>query len=79
MPRLQQLVTEEFPSCEVLSSISSDEVVAIGGAMEAGVLLQRGDKPKDEGKQSVPCSSLDLWLTVSLPMITNGYQWYVFV
>ena len=69
MPRLQQLVAEEFPSCEVLSSISSDEVVAIGGAIEGSGLLQKGDKVNREGKQCIPCSSQDLWLAVSFSMV----------
>ena len=64
VPRLQQLVTEEFPSCEVLCSMPSDEVVAIGGAMEAGLLQQRGGSMKEEGTQHIPCCSQDLWLMV---------------
>lgn len=41
IPRLQQLVAETFPSAEVLASISPDEVLAYGAAIEARAVTNK--------------------------------------
>ncbi|KAF2366407.1 Heat shock protein 70 family [Trinorchestia longiramus] len=45
IPRLQALVGEKFPNAEVLCSVSPDELLARGAAMEAAIVLTKHAKP----------------------------------
>jgi len=52
IPRLQQMIRDLFPDVELLSSAPPDEVIAVGAALEAGLLVGR-DGPSLE-EESVP-------------------------
>ena len=48
IPRLQQMIKDLFADVELLSSAPPDEVIAVGAAMEAGLLVGReiGSSPE---------------------------------
>jgi molecular chaperone DnaK (HSP70) len=41
IPRLQKAVADIFPNAQMLSSISPDEVIALGAATQAGLLQEK--------------------------------------
>ncbi|XP_067110721.1 heat shock 70 kDa protein 14 [Osmerus mordax] len=49
IPRLQQMIRDVFPEVEQLSSAPPDEVIAVGAAIEAGLLVGR-DSPSPEAE-----------------------------
>ncbi|XP_061570226.1 heat shock 70 kDa protein 14 [Cololabis saira] len=62
IPRLQQLIREMFPDVELLSSFPPDEVIAVGAAMEAGLLVGRDGLLSDEESVTVDVSAADILL-----------------
>ncbi|XP_029969359.1 heat shock 70 kDa protein 14 [Salarias fasciatus] len=49
IPRLQQMIREMFPDVDLLTSAPPDEVIAVGAALQAGLLVGReGLGPEDE-------------------------------
>ena len=62
IPRLQQLLQEQFPSARLLLSLPPPEVVASGAALEAGLLTGRdvGQAPHPQ----LQCAATDLWIAV---------------
>ncbi|XP_053262074.1 heat shock 70 kDa protein 14 isoform X2 [Podarcis raffonei] len=60
IPKLQQLIKELFPSVELLNSIPPDEVIPIGAAMEAGILLGRENTFLDDEILPIECSAKDI-------------------
>ncbi|XP_077194106.1 heat shock 70 kDa protein 14 isoform X2 [Paroedura picta] len=60
IPKLQQLIKDLFPTVELLNSVSPDEVIPIGAAMEAGILLGRENLFLDSDVLSVECSTKDI-------------------
>ncbi|KAM6216206.1 heat shock 70 kDa protein 14 [Rhynchocyon petersi] len=59
IPRLQQLIKDVFPSVELLNSIPPDEVIPIGAAMEAGILIGK-ENFLLEDSLLIECSSKDI-------------------
>ena len=66
IPRLQQMLREEFLSSEVLTSIAPDEVVVVGCAVEAGILGAHQGEEGDADGGMVPCTPEDVWVVVSV-------------
>lgn len=68
LPRLQQLLQEALPTSRIHTSIPPEEVVAVGAALEAGLLAEREWAGSDDGvpSGSVPCAAMELWLAVSV-------------
>nr|XP_020653423.1 heat shock 70 kDa protein 14 isoform X1 [Pogona vitticeps] len=64
MPKLQQLIKELFPMVELLNSVPPDEVIPIGAAMEAGILLGKDNTFLDDEMLSVECSAKDILVKV---------------
>ncbi|XP_061438286.1 heat shock 70 kDa protein 14 [Rhineura floridana] len=62
IPKLQQLIRELFPSVELLNSIPPDEVIPIGAAIEAGILLGRENTFLEDGMLSIECSAKDIFV-----------------
>nr|XP_056702858.1 heat shock 70 kDa protein 14 [Euleptes europaea] len=60
IPKLQQLIKDLFPTVELLNSIPPDEVIPIGAAIEAGILLGRENLFLDSEILSIECSSKDI-------------------
>lgn len=62
IPRLQQLLQEQLPSAQHLLSLPPPEVVAVGAALEAGLLTGRdvGQAPHPQ----LQCTAADLWIAV---------------
>ncbi|XP_041636878.1 heat shock 70 kDa protein 14 [Cheilinus undulatus] len=52
IPRLQQMIRDMFPDVELLSSAPPDEVIAVGAALQAGLLVG-GDRLRVEEEESV--------------------------
>lgn len=58
IPRLQQMIRDLFPDVEQLSSAPPDEVIAVGAALEAGLLVGKdGPAPEDESVYVDACAS----------------------
>uniref|UniRef100_A0A3B3X937 Heat shock 70 kDa protein 14 n=1 Tax=Poecilia mexicana TaxID=48701 RepID=A0A3B3X937_9TELE len=62
IPRLQQMIREMFPDIELLNSAPPDEVIAVGAAMEAGLLVGRDSLALEEESVAVDVSAADILL-----------------
>ncbi|XP_042728813.1 heat shock 70 kDa protein 14 isoform X2 [Lagopus leucura] len=62
IPKLQQLIKDIFPNVELLSSIPPDEVIPIGAAIEAGILLGKENPSLEEEALFIECSAKDILL-----------------
>ncbi|KAJ8381881.1 hypothetical protein SKAU_G00026590 [Synaphobranchus kaupii] len=60
IPKLQQMIQDLFPDVELLSSITPDEVIPVGAAIEAGILLGRDSSSLDEDSITVDCCARDI-------------------
>lgn len=68
IPKLQQLIKDIFPTVELLNSIPPDEVIPIGAAIEAGILLGK-ENPLLEEETLIECSAKDILLKVELKLL----------
>ncbi|KAB1254085.1 Heat shock 70 kDa protein 14 [Camelus dromedarius] len=59
IPRLQQMIKDLFPAVELLNSIPPDEVIPIGAATEAGILIGK-ENPLVEDSLKIECSTKDI-------------------
>ncbi|XP_033832194.1 heat shock 70 kDa protein 14 [Periophthalmus magnuspinnatus] len=62
IPRLQQMIQELFPEVGLLCSSPPDEVIAVGAALQAALLLNRDNLELDEDSVSVDVSAQDILL-----------------
>uniref|UniRef100_A0A3Q2PB77 Heat shock protein 14 n=1 Tax=Fundulus heteroclitus TaxID=8078 RepID=A0A3Q2PB77_FUNHE len=62
IPRLQQMIREMFPDVELLNSSPPDEVIAVGAAIEAGLLVGRDGLAPEEESVAVDVSAADILL-----------------
>nr|XP_033814932.1 heat shock 70 kDa protein 14 isoform X2 [Geotrypetes seraphini]XP_033814933.1 heat shock 70 kDa protein 14 isoform X2 [Geotrypetes seraphini] len=60
IPRLQLLIRDLFPDVQLLNSIPPDEVIPIGAAMEAGILLGRESLSPEQETLGIECSARDI-------------------
>uniref|UniRef100_A0A8C4GL96 Heat shock 70 kDa protein 14 n=1 Tax=Dicentrarchus labrax TaxID=13489 RepID=A0A8C4GL96_DICLA len=60
IPRLQQLIHDMFPDVELLSSAPPDEVIAVGAALEAGLLVGKDGLVPEEESVTVDVSATDI-------------------
>lgn len=72
IPKLQQLIKDIFPNVELLNSIPPDEVIPIGAAIEAGILLGRENPLLEEEALFIECSAKDILLKVRLSLLKNS-------
>ncbi|KAM6153525.1 heat shock 70 kDa protein 14 isoform 2-T2 [Erethizon dorsatum] len=59
IPKLQQLIKDLFPAVELLSSIPPDEVIPIGAAIEAGILIGKENELVEDSLM-IECSARDI-------------------
>uniref|UniRef100_A0A8I5NS48 Heat shock 70 kDa protein 14 n=1 Tax=Papio anubis TaxID=9555 RepID=A0A8I5NS48_PAPAN len=59
IPKLQQLIKDLFPAVELLNSIPPDEVIPIGAAIEAGILIGK-ENLLVEDSLMIECSARDI-------------------
>nr|XP_054359148.1 heat shock 70 kDa protein 14 isoform X2 [Pongo pygmaeus] len=59
IPKLQQLIKDIFPAVELLNSIPPDEVIPIGAAIEAGILIGK-ENLLVEDSLMIECSARDI-------------------
>ncbi|XP_070238023.1 heat shock 70 kDa protein 14 isoform X1 [Bos mutus] len=59
IPRLQQMIRDLFPAVELLNSIPPDEVIPIGAAIEAGILIGKEGLSVEDALQ-IECSAKDI-------------------
>jgi len=64
IPRLQHLIREMFPDVELLNSAPPDEVIAVGAAIEAGLLVGRDGLNSEDESVTVDVSAVDILLKV---------------
>ncbi|XP_054911613.1 heat shock 70 kDa protein 14 isoform X2 [Poeciliopsis prolifica] len=62
IPRLQQMIREMFLGVELLNSAPPDEMIAVGAAMEAGLLVGRDGLAPEEESVAVDVSAADILL-----------------
>ncbi|XP_028256265.1 heat shock 70 kDa protein 14 [Parambassis ranga] len=60
IPRLQQMIQDMFPDVELLSSAPPDEVIAVGAALEAGLLVGREDLSPEKECVKMEVSATDI-------------------
>ncbi|XP_044132694.1 heat shock 70 kDa protein 14 [Bufo gargarizans] len=60
IPKLQQLIRDLFPDVELLSSIPPDEVIPIGAAIQAGILLGKENPSMEADTITIECSASDI-------------------
>uniref|UniRef100_A0A3Q1H6G9 Heat shock 70 kDa protein 14 n=1 Tax=Anabas testudineus TaxID=64144 RepID=A0A3Q1H6G9_ANATE len=66
IPRLQQMIRDMFPDVELLSSAPTDEVIAVGAALQAGLLVGRDSLVPEEESITVDVSATDILVKVEL-------------
>lgn len=64
IPRLQQLIKDLFPAVELLNAIPPDEVIPIGAAIEAGILIGKESTSVDDSVM-IECSAKDILVKVT--------------
>lgn len=64
IPRLQQMIREIFPDVELLCSAPPDEIIAVGAALQAGLLVGRDSLAPDEESVTVDVSAADILVKV---------------
>ncbi|XP_077450124.1 heat shock 70 kDa protein 14 [Stigmatopora argus] len=62
IPRLQQMIRDVFPNVELLSSAPPDEVIAVGAALQAGLLVGKDHLVSDQESIQVDVSAADILL-----------------
>ena len=67
LPMVKSQLQKAFPGAQFLSSINPDEVVAIGAAKEAGILIAGEEEERDQNEREtrVPCLPGDILVEVS--------------
>ncbi|MGH0130314.1 UNVERIFIED_CONTAM: hypothetical protein FKN15_069117 [Acipenser sinensis] len=60
IPKLQQMIRDLFPDVELLNTIPTDEVIPIGAAIEAGILVGKDSSLLDEESFAVECCAKDI-------------------
>ncbi|XP_037616651.1 heat shock 70 kDa protein 14 [Sebastes umbrosus] len=60
IPRLQQMIRDMFPDVELLNSAPPDEVIAVGAALEAGLLVGKESLAPNEESVTVDVSVSDI-------------------
>lgn len=63
------MIREMFPDVELLNSAPPDEVIAVGAALEAGLLVGRDGLTPEEDSVTVDVSSIDVLVKVRRPQI----------
>uniref|UniRef100_A0A8C5PHD9 Heat shock protein family A (Hsp70) member 14 n=1 Tax=Leptobrachium leishanense TaxID=445787 RepID=A0A8C5PHD9_9ANUR len=62
IPKLQQLIKDLFPEVELLTSIPPDEVIPIGAAIQAGILLGKDNLSTDLDSITIECSAINIYV-----------------
>ncbi|XP_017293693.1 heat shock 70 kDa protein 14 isoform X1 [Kryptolebias marmoratus] len=62
IPRLQHLIQDMFPDVELLNSVPPDELIAVGAAIEAGLLVGRDRLGSEDESVEVDVSAADILL-----------------
>lgn len=65
IPRLQQMIRDMFTDVELLNSAPPDEVIAVGAALEAGLLVGRENLVPEDESLTVDTSASDILVKVS--------------
>lgn len=60
IPRLQQMIREMFPDVDLRTSAPPDEVIAVGAALQAALLVGRDDPGPDREAVTVDVSPADI-------------------
>ncbi|XP_068132257.1 heat shock 70 kDa protein 14 [Hyperolius riggenbachi] len=60
IPKLQQLIRDLFPEVELLNSLPPDEVIPIGAAIEAGILVGKDNLSTELDSITIECSASDI-------------------
>lgn len=60
IPKLQQMIRDLFPDVELLNSIPPDEVIPIGAAMQAGILVGKESLALGEDSITIDCCASDI-------------------
>ncbi|XP_016121929.1 heat shock 70 kDa protein 14-like [Sinocyclocheilus grahami] len=60
IPKLQQMIRDLFPDVELLNSIPPDEVIPVGAAMQAGILVGKDSLSLGEDSITVDCCASDI-------------------
>ncbi|XP_072327055.1 heat shock 70 kDa protein 14 [Scyliorhinus torazame] len=60
IPKLQQMIRDLFPDVDLLNSIPADEVIAVGAAIEAALLLGKENSSLEEASVIVECSARNI-------------------
>nr|AGO01993.1 heat shock 70kDa protein 14 [Monopterus albus] len=79
IPRLQQMIRDMFPDVELLSSAPPDEVIAVGAALEAGLLVGRDNLVPEEESVTVDVSATDILVKVYQEMDESGAEVFTVV
>ena len=75
MPRLQQAIQEALPKSEMLTNLTSDEVMAVGCSNQAALIGEPWDPECQHLKVSVGAISKDISVRVSIVQFIKIEKW----
>ena len=68
MPKIRQIFSEKFPNAELLLSIKPEEVIAIGAAKQAEIILGKEEIDFADLTCPINCISKSIALEVGITM-----------
>lgn len=64
IPRLQAMIQDIFPDVDILNSTPPDEVIAVGAALQAALLVSRDGPELEQESTTVEVSASDILVKV---------------
>lgn len=72
IPRLQTMIQDIFPDVDILTSTPPDEVIAVGAALQASLLVSRDGPELEQESTTVEVSASDIMVKVQSQSVLHS-------